>query len=219
MSETYDVAVVGAGLAGMSAAVFAANRGLRVVQVGNAGALLFSSGLLDLLGVHRSRRGAGATPAGLASRPTYPATLCEAWLRECAPFGELVAALTRRARYTAPGERNHEVMTGVGTIGDPPPAPAACMARRPPPWAHPACWRLSCAVQRSPRRGRAARWPGCTLRLALWPPGSPGKSTLPTRAALEERDARVVDYPPTPRRRARGTCRRCSIMTDWPRLP
>ena len=52
MSASYDVAVVGAGLAGMSAAVFAANRGMRVVQVGNAGALLFASGLLDLLGVH-----------------------------------------------------------------------------------------------------------------------------------------------------------------------
>ena len=49
MSETYDVAVVGAGLAGMSAAVFAANRGLRVVQVGSAGALLFSSGLLGMV--------------------------------------------------------------------------------------------------------------------------------------------------------------------------
>ena len=49
MSDARDVAVIGAGLAGVSAALFAAAHGLRVVQVGNAGALLFSSGLLDLL--------------------------------------------------------------------------------------------------------------------------------------------------------------------------
>jgi len=81
MTETYDVAIVGAGLAGMSAAVFAANRGLRVVQVGNAGALLFASGLLDLLGSTRSKRDArGATLGrsyGAGPGPTQP-PVCEA---------------------------------------------------------------------------------------------------------------------------------------------
>lgn len=48
----YDVAVVGRGLAGMAAAMFAAGRGLSVVQVGMTGELVFASGLLDVLGVH-----------------------------------------------------------------------------------------------------------------------------------------------------------------------
>ena len=43
-----QVAVIGAGTAGMAAAIFAANRGLSVVQVGKASELSFSSGCLDL---------------------------------------------------------------------------------------------------------------------------------------------------------------------------
>jgi len=47
-----DVVVIGAGLAGLSAALFAARRGLRVSVVGTTGPLIFSSGFVDLLGVH-----------------------------------------------------------------------------------------------------------------------------------------------------------------------
>jgi glycerol-3-phosphate dehydrogenase subunit B len=47
-----NLAVIGAGMAGMASALFAANRGLSVVQVGTAGESIFASGLLDLLGVH-----------------------------------------------------------------------------------------------------------------------------------------------------------------------
>jgi len=47
-----DLLVIGRGMAGMAAALFAANRGLSTVQVGMTGGLLFASGLLDLLGVY-----------------------------------------------------------------------------------------------------------------------------------------------------------------------
>ena len=47
-----DVCVIGTGLAGMAATLFAANRGLSVVQMGHTGEIIFASGLLDLLGVH-----------------------------------------------------------------------------------------------------------------------------------------------------------------------
>ena len=50
--ESYDVAVIGAGMAGMAAALFAAEQGLSCIQIGNGGGILFASGLLDLLGVH-----------------------------------------------------------------------------------------------------------------------------------------------------------------------
>ncbi len=47
-----DLLVIGRGMAGMAAALFAANRGLSTVQVGMTGGLIFASGLLDLLGVY-----------------------------------------------------------------------------------------------------------------------------------------------------------------------
>ncbi len=47
-----ELLVIGRGMAGMAAALFAANRGLSTVQVGMTGGLIFASGLLDLLGVY-----------------------------------------------------------------------------------------------------------------------------------------------------------------------
>ena len=48
----YDLCIIGTGLAGLAATMFAVNRGLSCVQVGQTGEINFSSGLLDLLGVH-----------------------------------------------------------------------------------------------------------------------------------------------------------------------
>jgi glycerol-3-phosphate dehydrogenase subunit B len=47
-----DLCIIGAGLAGLAATLFAANRGLSCVEVGQTGEINFSSGFLDLLGVH-----------------------------------------------------------------------------------------------------------------------------------------------------------------------
>jgi len=47
-----DLAVIGTGIAGMASAMFAANRGISTVLVGSTGEIIFSSGLLDLFGVH-----------------------------------------------------------------------------------------------------------------------------------------------------------------------
>lgn len=47
-----DLLVIGTGMAGMAAALFAAQRGIDTVQVGMTGEINFASGLLDLLGVH-----------------------------------------------------------------------------------------------------------------------------------------------------------------------
>ena len=203
MSETYDVAVVGAGLAGMSAAVFAANRGLRVVQVGNAGALLFSSGLLDLLGVHPIEEGrAWSDPwAGLAvlarDVPSHPYAKLEA-ARMRAAFGELIAALDEAGlAYTAPGERNHEVLTGVGTTKS-----TYCLPLSMQPGAAALATVAPCLLvdfeglreysAKALAAGVAARWPGVrTLRLAFPAPGIAGEVYAAHIAlALEEREAR-----------------------------
>jgi glycerol-3-phosphate dehydrogenase subunit B len=47
-----DLLIIGTGMAGMAAALFAARRGIDTVQVGMTGEINFASGLLDLLGVH-----------------------------------------------------------------------------------------------------------------------------------------------------------------------
>ncbi len=50
--HTFDLAVIGTGMAGTAAAVFAAGRGLSTAQVGETGEIIFASGYLDLLGVY-----------------------------------------------------------------------------------------------------------------------------------------------------------------------
>jgi glycerol-3-phosphate dehydrogenase subunit B len=47
-----DLAVIGAGMTGMAASMFAASRGLKTVQVGVTGEIIFASGFLDILGIH-----------------------------------------------------------------------------------------------------------------------------------------------------------------------
>lgn len=50
-----DLTIIGTGMAGMAAALFAAGRDLSTVQVGSTGEIIFASGFLDLLGVHPVR--------------------------------------------------------------------------------------------------------------------------------------------------------------------
>ena len=47
-----DILVIGAGLAGMTAAARASDLGLKTIQIGNSSVLIFASGLFDLLGVY-----------------------------------------------------------------------------------------------------------------------------------------------------------------------
>ncbi len=51
-NKKYELAVIGTGMAGMAAAVFAANRGISTVIVGSPGESWFTSGLIDLMGIH-----------------------------------------------------------------------------------------------------------------------------------------------------------------------
>jgi glycerol-3-phosphate dehydrogenase subunit B len=57
--ETFrvDLTIIGAGMAGMAATLFAANRGLSVAQVGSTSEIGFASGLFDLLGVYPMEEG------------------------------------------------------------------------------------------------------------------------------------------------------------------
>ena len=118
----YDVAVIGAGMAGMAAALFAAERGLSCVQVGSGGGILFASGLLDLLAVHpvaehrlwQSPYDALATLAG--EQPGHPLARVDPTSIRAA-FQSFVAALTSAGLAYAPlGERNSNLLTSIGTV-------------------------------------------------------------------------------------------------------
>jgi len=117
-----DVAIVGAGFAGMSAAIFAGARGLSTVQVGNAGALLFSSGPLDLMGVHPVEEGRtwsdpfAAAAAVARDIPGHPYARVDAQSIRAA-FVEIVAALGEAGLDYGPlGDANRELVTGAGTV-------------------------------------------------------------------------------------------------------
>jgi len=120
--QEYDIAVIGAGMAGMAAALFAANRGLSVVQVGGPGGIAFCSGLLDLLGVHpvEQRRRWQDPWAGLDALkkdiPDHPLARMEAQ--------EIRAAIEEYTRfleetglpYSSFLDRNAEMITPLGTL-------------------------------------------------------------------------------------------------------
>ena len=117
----YDVCVIGSGMTGMAATLFAANRGLTTLQVGSAGEILFASGLLDLLGVHPIEKKkiwrdpwAGIT-AVARDFPQHPyARINQADIR--AAFEELLAFLDDKGlAYNCSKRRNQEVVTSMGT--------------------------------------------------------------------------------------------------------
>ena len=50
-----QLAIIGTGIAGFAASIFALQRGLDVAQFGHSGAMAYTTGYLDLLGVHDRR--------------------------------------------------------------------------------------------------------------------------------------------------------------------
>ena len=120
--DSCDVAVIGAGMAGMAAALFAAQRGLSCIQVGSGGGILFASGLLDLLGVHpvAERRLWQSPYAALAAlareQPDHPLARVDPISIRSA-FEAFVTALGEAGLAYAPlGERNRNVLTSIGTV-------------------------------------------------------------------------------------------------------
>ena len=122
VANNCDVAVIGAGMAGMAAALFASERGLSCIQIGSGGGILFASGLLDLLAVHpvqehRLWQLPYAALAALArEQPEHPlARVDPASVRTA--FQTFVGALAGAGLAYAPlGERNSHVITSIGTV-------------------------------------------------------------------------------------------------------
>ena len=117
-----ELTVIGTGMAGNAAALFAANRGLSVVQVGYTGEIIFASGFLDLMGVHpvQEKRIWHDPWAGIdaVSRdiPGHPyARLNREDIQDA--FEELLSFLNSTdIPYYRHQDRNVNVLTPMGTV-------------------------------------------------------------------------------------------------------
>jgi glycerol-3-phosphate dehydrogenase subunit B len=117
-----DLLVIGRGMTGMAAALFAANRGLNTVQVGMTGGLIFASGLLDLLGVYSlNEQKPWADPwAGMdrlvKDAPNHPYARLKREEIQGA-FHEVLSFLQENGLpYCWQDARNSQVMTPAGTV-------------------------------------------------------------------------------------------------------
>lgn len=118
----FDLAIVGAGLCGMAAAVFAANRGLSAVQIGGTGEIQFTSGLMDLLAVHPIETGTlqrdpwKALEQLASDCPRNPLSrVATADIRKA--FGEIFRFLeTQGLPYQNREHHNVDILTFAGTL-------------------------------------------------------------------------------------------------------
>ena len=116
-----ELAVIGCGLSGLSAALFAAERGISTVLTGVAGGTIFASGLLDLIGAHPVEKGNrwsdpwAAMDALSVDYPAHPyARLNRSTISES--MEKVVSFLKNEdLPYMKAGDRNSEVMTPLGT--------------------------------------------------------------------------------------------------------
>lgn len=117
-----DLAIIGSGLAGFAASIFALDRGIQTAQVGNTGALAYTTGYLDLMGsattaYHQSVKDPWAEVNDLAkSGSNHPlARIPECDIRDA--FQKFTSFLGNCGiAYSSPGEENVNALTPAGTI-------------------------------------------------------------------------------------------------------
>jgi glycerol-3-phosphate dehydrogenase subunit B len=119
---TCDLTVIGAGMAGMAATLYAVNRGIRTIQIGRSGESVFASGLFDLLGIHpisASQRwddpwaGIDALVHDIPNHPYARVTKKE--IEDA--FTELLTFLKNEDHpYSRYADRNVEIPTALGTV-------------------------------------------------------------------------------------------------------
>ncbi|MEE4165063.1 MAG: glycerol-3-phosphate dehydrogenase subunit GlpB [Desulfocapsaceae bacterium] len=116
-----ELAIIGSGIAGFAASIFAVNRKISSAQVGNTGAVAYTTGYLDLLGAAEDSQAALDNPwDGLRqlqkSYPDHPLSristedIRKGFEQFTAFLGECGIA------YTAPEETNITALTPAGTL-------------------------------------------------------------------------------------------------------
>jgi glycerol-3-phosphate dehydrogenase subunit B len=127
-----DLAVIGSGLAGLAAGVYAVNRGIDAARVGSTGALAYTTGYLDFLGTALHERSFYAEPReGLpALREAFPghpyARLSETHIETA--FKEFLACLAEAGLpYSCQGG-NLVALSPMGTLKSTYAVPATMLA-------------------------------------------------------------------------------------------
>lgn len=116
-----DLCIVGTGMAGMSAALFAANRGLRTALVGRSGEIIFATSLIDLMGVHPVESGTiwadpwAAIAALVRDEPRHPYALIPAEAVRSAITELLDFFEMHEMPFRGRPDRNVAVLTALGT--------------------------------------------------------------------------------------------------------
>jgi glycerol-3-phosphate dehydrogenase subunit B len=118
---TTQLAVIGSGIAGFAASIFAINRKIATAQVGNTGAVAYTTGYLDLIGKLDGAAGVIDDPwqalnSLREAEPQHP--LCRV------PAGDIQRAFDEFTgflgvcglTYSAPGASNITALTPVGTL-------------------------------------------------------------------------------------------------------
>lgn len=116
-----DLAIIGCGLSGMAAALFAAEKGFSTVVAGVSGGLIFASGLLDVMGNHPIETGHewvdpwAAIDAVSNDIPGHPyARLTPGLIKQS--LAKVVSFLgENNLSYVKSGDNNSEIMTQLGT--------------------------------------------------------------------------------------------------------
>ncbi len=120
-----ELAVIGAGLSGCAATIFALARGIKTTQIGNTGALAYTSGYFDLLGALEGQFLKDPW-SGLQQLREQDATHPYAKLTDqeiLQAFNEFVVALDEMGlSYTMPADLNHLGMLPAGAC-----KPTFCM--------------------------------------------------------------------------------------------
>lgn len=123
-SQTFetDLLIIGSGMAGMAAAVFAANRNIDTIVAGAAGGFEYASGLMDLWGLSLTKdKTISRKPWDMLARlkdqqPLHPYARLEN--REISEaFSEMTKTLRNSGlTYTGYPVLNHGVLTPFGTV-------------------------------------------------------------------------------------------------------
>lgn len=116
---TTQLAVIGSGIAGFAASIFAVNRKIAAAQVGNTGAVAYTTGYLDLIGRCDGVAVADAWQALASLRETEPLhPLCRVAPDDIhqafVEFTDFLGACG--LAYSAPGPANITALTPVGTL-------------------------------------------------------------------------------------------------------
>ncbi len=117
-----DLMVIGAGMAGMAAANFAADRGISTIQVGITGEIIYASGLLDLLGVHPIAEKRTWTDPWAAikalrkDQPNHPYARLKSKIIETAVAEYMTNLNEAGLPYRCQKAQNTEVLTPAGTV-------------------------------------------------------------------------------------------------------